>query len=129
MKNYKIVISYDGTKYNGWQRQGNTQNTIQEKFEDVISKMCGAKTEIFASGRTDRGVHAEGQVANFKVSMDTFAKKQDDYVSKEDLCENKLLHNINSYLPEDIRSDSQKHALSLIVHGVGVIAVGVEATG
>ena len=66
MKNYKIEIQYDGTKYNGWQKQGNTQNTIQQKFEDVISKMVGSKTEIFASGRTDAGVHALSQVANFK---------------------------------------------------------------
>ena len=43
MKNYKITISYDGTKYNGWQRQGNTQNTIQEKFENVLSVMTEAR--------------------------------------------------------------------------------------
>ena len=88
MKNYKITVSYDGTKYNGWQRQGNTQNTIQEKFEDVISKMCGTKTEIFASGRTDRGVHAEGQVANFKCNTDMSCDEIKDY--------------LNHYLPMDI---------------------------
>lgn len=48
MKNYKITVQYDGTKYNGWQRQGNTKNTIQEKFENVLSKMCGNEVEIFA---------------------------------------------------------------------------------
>lgn len=88
MKNYKITVSYDGTKYNGWQRQGNTQNTIQEKFENVISKMCGVSTEIFASGRTDRGVHAEGQTANFKCSTDLSCQEIKDY--------------LNHYLPEDI---------------------------
>ena len=65
MKNYKLVIQYDGTKYNGWQKQGNTKNTIQERFENVLSRMCGRDIEIFASGRTDAGVHAAGQVAHF----------------------------------------------------------------
>ena len=88
MKNYKILVSYDGTKYNGWQRQGNTQNTIQEKFENVISKMCGEKVEIHASGRTDRGVHADGQAANFKCNTDLSCQEIKDY--------------LNHYLPEDI---------------------------
>lgn len=88
MKNYKIVVSYDGTKYNGWQRQGNTQNTIQEKFENVISKMCGMPTEIFASGRTDRGVHADGQTANFKCNTSLNCQEIKEY--------------LNHYLPEDI---------------------------
>ncbi len=88
MKNYKITVSYDGTKYNGWQKQGNTQNTIQEKFENVISKMCGNYVEIHASGRTDRGVHAEGQVANFKCDTDLSCQEIKDY--------------INQYLPEDV---------------------------
>ncbi len=87
--NYKITVEYDGTKYNGWQRQGNTKNTLQEKFENVISLMCGKETEIFASGRTDRGVHAKGQVANFKCNVD---------MPKED-----VLTYLNRYLPEDVR--------------------------
>lgn len=96
MKNYKMIISYDGTKYNGWQRQGNTQNTIQEKFENVISKMCGEKVEIHASGRTDRGVHAEGQTANFKCSTSLNCKEIKDY--------------LNQYLPEDILVKSVEEA-------------------
>ena len=96
MKNYKITVSYDGTKYNGWQKQGNTQNTIQEKFENVISKMCGEPTEIFASGRTDRGVHAEGQIANFKCSTDLNCQEIKDY--------------LNRYLPEDILVKSVEEA-------------------
>ena len=87
--NYKIIVEYDGTKYNGWQKQGNTKNTLQEKFENVISIMCGKETEIFASGRTDRGVHAKGQVANFKCDVDML---------KED-----VLTYLNRYLPEDVR--------------------------
>ena len=86
MKNYKIVVQYDGSKYNGWQRQGNTKNTIQERFENV---MCGTKIEIFASGRTDAGVHAEAQVANFKC--------------KSSMTTNEIMNYLNMYLPQDIR--------------------------
>ena len=89
MKNYKITVQYDGTKYNGWQKQGNTQNTIQEKFENVLSKMCGSDVEIFASGRTDAGVHALGQVANFKCETNMSCEEISDY--------------LNKYLPSDIR--------------------------
>ncbi len=88
MKNYKITVQYDGSKYNGWQRQGNTGNTIQEKFENVLSLMCGRNIEIFASGRTDSGVHAKGQVANFKCETDLSLNEIKDY--------------LNRYLPEDI---------------------------
>ncbi len=89
MKNYKITVEYDGTRYAGWQRQGNAKDTIQEKFEQVLSKMCGKKTEIFASGRTDRGVHALGQVANFKCEVEMSLGEVKDY--------------LNHYLPRDIR--------------------------
>lgn len=92
MRNFKITVQYDGTKYNGWQRQGNTKNTIQERFENVLSKMCGKETEIFASGRTDAGVHADEQTANFKC--DTL------------MDETEMLYYINEYLPEDIRVTS-----------------------
>lgn len=88
MKNYKITIQYDGTKYNGWQRQKNTKNTIQEKFESVLSKMCDKNIEIFASGRTDAGVHAVSQVANFKCETDKTTDEIKDY--------------LNHYLPADI---------------------------
>lgn len=88
MKNYKITVQYDGSKYNGWQRQGNTPNTIQERFENVLSKMCGEDIEIFASGRTDAGVHAEAQVANFKCDTKLSAEEIKEY--------------LNRYLPQDI---------------------------
>ena len=92
MRNFKITVQYDGTKYNGWQRQGNTKNTIQERFKNVLSRMCGAEVEIFASGRTDAGVHADEQTANFKC--DTL------------MDEVEMLDYINKYLPEDIRVTS-----------------------
>ena len=68
MKNFKIVIQYDGTKYNGWQKQGNTRNTIQNVFENILFKYFNKNIEIFASGRTDAGTHAKYQVANFKLN-------------------------------------------------------------
>ncbi|MBO5733491.1 MAG: tRNA pseudouridine(38-40) synthase TruA [Clostridia bacterium] len=94
MKNYKISIQYDGTKYNGWQRQKNTKNTIQEKFESVLSKMCTHNVEIFASGRTDAGVHAEAQVANFKCNTNKTPEEIKEY--------------LNHYLPRDILVTSIK---------------------
>ena len=89
MRNFKVTVEYDGSGYSGWQRQGNTKNTIQYKFEEIIRKMLGVKTEIFASGRTDSGVHAKGQVFNFKC--ETFLEAQD------------IKNYINKYLPLDIR--------------------------
>ncbi len=96
MKNYKMTIEYDGTRYNGWQRQKNTKNTIQERFENVLSRMCGNNVEVFASGRTDAGVHASGQVANFKCVTDMNCDEIMDY--------------LNRYLPEDIRVISLSEA-------------------
>lgn len=89
MKNFKIVIEYDGSRYNGWQKQGNTKNTIEYKFLEILKKMTGKNVEIFASGRTDSGVHAKGQVANFKIDTNMSADEIFNY--------------INTYLPEDIR--------------------------
>ena len=54
MKNYKIILAYDGTRYNGWQKQGNTENTIQEKLERILKEISGQETEVFGSGRTEK---------------------------------------------------------------------------
>lgn len=89
MQNYKLIIQYDGTRYNGWQRQGNTENTIQGKLNEIIGKYMGEEIDIAGSGRTDAGVHAYGQVANFKTEK---------FLDKD-----KFLTDINSYLPQDIR--------------------------
>ena len=89
MQNYKLTIQYDGTRYNGWQRQGNTENTIQGKLNEIIGKYLGEEIDIAGSGRTDAGVHAYGQVANFKTEK---------FLDKD-----KFLADINSYLPQDIR--------------------------
>lgn len=96
MYNYRIVTEYEGTRYNGWQRQGNTSDTIQEKIEDVLSKLIGHDIEVTASGRTDAGVHAIGQTANFKTE------------SKLSCVD--FLGEANRYLPKDIRIISMEEA-------------------
>jgi tRNA pseudouridine38-40 synthase len=64
-KNFKITIEYDGTCYHGWQRQ-KTDRTIQEEVEKAVFTITGQQVSLTGSGRTDAGVHAYGQVANFK---------------------------------------------------------------
>lgn len=88
MKNYKITIQYEGTRFQGWQRQTSTDNTIQGKIEAILSKMCGVPVEINGAGRTDAGVHARGQIANFKIDTDKSPAEIMEY--------------LNLYLPEDI---------------------------
>ena len=86
--NYKIIVQYDGTRYNGWQKQKNTTNTIQGKLEALLTRMAGYEVEVHGSGRTDAGVHALGQTANFHL--------------KEQQNPQKLLAYLNHYLPTDI---------------------------
>lgn len=89
MKNYKLVLQYEGTRYDGWQKQGNTENTIQGRLEQVLSRMTGSPVEVHGSGRTDAGVHARGQVANFRIGQSLEPDTVTEY--------------LNRYLPEDIR--------------------------
>ena len=88
MRNFKILLAYDGGRYKGWQRLGNTDNTVQGKLEAVLSRMLGAPAEVIGSGRTDAGVHAMGQVANFhgETAMSC----------------GEILTYLRAYLPEDI---------------------------
>ena len=90
MYSYKCIIAYEGTRYNGWQKQGNTNNTIQGKIEEILTKMLNEPVEITASGRTDAGVHALGQVFHFHLSKEIPSAKE-------------FLSDINGYLPKDIR--------------------------
>ena len=65
MRNIRLRLQYEGTRYQGWQKQTSTDNTIQGKMETLLTKMCGEPIEISASGRTDAGVHASLMVAHF----------------------------------------------------------------
>ena len=69
MRNIKLTIEYDGKDYNGWQKQPNKLN-IQGEIEKAIETVTGKKVELIGSGRTDAGVHAFAQVANFKIDSD-----------------------------------------------------------
>jgi len=100
--NYKLTIQYDGSRYDGWQKQGNTDNTIQGKLEAVLSRLAGEAVEVHGAGRTDAGVHAEGQVASVKLPGNRPAAEVMAY--------------LNQYLPEDIavigaeEADARFHA-------------------
>lgn len=96
MRNFKLVLQYEGTRYQGWQKQVSTAQTIQGKLESLLTKMLGTKTEIQGSGRTDAGVHALGQVANFHADTQMSCQEIMDYM--------------NTYLPDDIAVISVEEA-------------------
>lgn len=88
MRNLRLDICYDGTRYRGWQRLPGREDTVQGKLETALSRILEEPVELSGSGRTDAGVHARGQVANFH-------------------CENPMppaciLERLRRYLPEDI---------------------------
>lgn len=92
MRNVCLHICYDGSRYKGWQRLSGTENTLQGKLEQTLSRILSEPIELFGSGRTDAGAHAMGQVANFH-------------------CENpmpceEILSALRRYLPEDIGIES-----------------------
>ena len=88
MRNIRLDICYDGTRYRGWQRLANTGNTIQSKLETALSRILGEQIEISGSGRTDSGTHALGQVANFHCNST--------------MPTDEILKQLHMYLPEDI---------------------------
>lgn len=94
MRNIRITVQYEGTRYKGWQRQVSTEQTIQGKLESVLSRQFERKIEIDGSGRTDGGVHARGQVANFRL------KEEETELFHQNMEELTAL--LNGYLPEDI---------------------------
>lgn len=88
MRNLRLDICYDGTRYKGWQRLAGCENTIQGKLEQTLSRLLGENIEVSGSGRTDAGTHAYNQVVSFH-------------------CESKMpcvdiLSGLRMYLPEDI---------------------------
>ena len=88
MRNLRLDICYDGTRYRGWQRLPGRDDTIQGKLETTLSRILGETIEISGSGRTDAGVHAKGQVANFHCESTVSAAE--------------ILSQLRRYLPEDI---------------------------
>ena len=96
MRNLRLDICYDGTRYKGWQRLPGSDLTLQGKLETVLSRLLNENIEVSASGRTDAGTHAKGQVVSFH-------------------CENtmpcdKILEGLRAYLPEDVGVYSCKEA-------------------
>lgn len=98
--NYKITLQYDGTRYNGWQKQGNTKNTIQGKLEEILSRYFSQELELNGSGRTDAGVHAACQTANFKVDYSKQNAEKDMVGVSTPAA---IMDELNGFLPEDIR--------------------------
>lgn len=89
MRNIKLTLQYDGTCYCGWQRQKNTRRTIQEVLERSLRRILGERVELTAASRTDAGVHAKEQTANFLTSSALPAER--------------LMAGANAVLPADIR--------------------------
>ncbi|MGD9014908.1 MAG: tRNA pseudouridine(38-40) synthase TruA [Candidatus Omnitrophota bacterium] len=102
MRNIKLTIEYDGTNYQGWQRQKNTHRTLQEIIEKTLRKVLRQRVRLIASGRTDAAVHAQAQVANFKTNSQ--------------LPLGKLKQALNSLLPDDI-----------VITGIKAVELGFHA--
>lgn len=88
MRNILLTIQYDGKNYQGWQMQ-NEKSTVEKKVTEAVSSFIREDTKLYASGRTDAGVHALGQCANFKTEFECELKR--------------FISGINAFLPEDIR--------------------------
>ncbi len=101
MRKYKIILSYDGSGYQGWQRQPGFP-TIQETMETALAQLTGETIRIYPSGRTDAGVHAVGQVAHFQSALKVPVER--------------LVNAINAHLPDDI-----------VVHSVEVVPLEFDA--
>lgn len=76
--NYGFIVSYDGSRYEGWQRQTRTKDTIQGKLEKTLERITGAKGQVIGAGRTDAGVHALGQYANVHLQEEYDLKMLQD---------------------------------------------------
>ena len=117
MRNFKIVLQYEGTRYKGWQKQGGTnagrredaessdssfletnakEYTIQGKLERLLSRIAGEPVEIHGSGRTDAGVHAYGQVASFhmdtKLTTEALMEKINSVLAQKNVILEHLYH-------------------------------------
>ena len=91
MRNFKLTLSYDGSRYKGWQKLGSTDNTIQQKVEETLSRITGEQISVHGSGRTDAGVHARAQVCSFQTETA--------------LDVNFMLTKLRQFLPEDMGAE------------------------
>ena len=96
MRNIKMIIEYDGSRYKGWQKQTKDVNTIQGRMEDILSEMTGEEIQLIGCGRTDAGVHALNYTANFHTNST---------INNED-----ILIRLNDKLPDDIGVKSLRNA-------------------
>lgn len=96
MKNYKIIVQYDGSRYKGWQKLKDNDLSIQEKIETVLSKMTEEEIQVIGCGRTDAGTHAENYVANFHTNSNMSPKL--------------ILRQLYEFLPQDIVVKSVEEA-------------------
>ena len=96
MPNFKLTLCYEGSRYKGWQRQGNVSGTIQEKLEAILSRLLEQSVELSASGRTDAGVHARMQVCSFRAETSRSCEE--------------ILSGLRAHLPEDIGALSLEEA-------------------
>lgn len=88
MRNIRMNLTFDGSRYSGWQRLGDDDNTIQGKLEELLSKMADEKINVIGCSRTDKGVHAKALVCNFFTNSHMSIDEMEGY--------------INRYLPNDI---------------------------
>lgn len=88
MRNIRMNLTFDGSRYSGWQRLGDDDNTIQAKLEDLLTRMTDEKINVIGCSRTDKGVHARAYVCNFFTDSNMSLDEMEEY--------------INRYLPDDI---------------------------
>jgi tRNA pseudouridine38-40 synthase len=96
MKNIKMILEYDGSRYKGYKKQVDNDLTVEGKVESVLSKMTGEKVQVAGCERTDVGVHAENYMANFHTNCDLSIEAMLDY--------------LHEFLPQDISVKSMEEA-------------------